>query len=71
MFRNDAAEHNIHNPFNYAMPGNIHRQIVSGIGDQLMDSGYFYFTAHHRRQRMRATSLRQAICYATELAPGR
>jgi DNA-binding LacI/PurR family transcriptional regulator len=28
-----------------------HNQIVSGIGDQLMDSGYFYFTAHHRRKK--------------------
>ena len=28
-----------------------HNQIVSGIGDQLMDSGYFYFTAHHRRRK--------------------
>jgi DNA-binding LacI/PurR family transcriptional regulator len=28
-----------------------HNQIVSGIGDYLMDSGYFYFTAHHRRKR--------------------
>jgi len=28
-----------------------HNQIVSGIGDHLMDSGYFYFTAHHRRKK--------------------
>jgi DNA-binding LacI/PurR family transcriptional regulator len=28
-----------------------HNQIVRGIGDQLMESGYFYFTAHHRRKR--------------------
>ena len=28
-----------------------HNQIVGGIGDQLMESGYFYFTAHHRRKR--------------------
>jgi DNA-binding LacI/PurR family transcriptional regulator len=28
-----------------------HNQIVSGIGDELMDSGYFYFTAHHRRKK--------------------
>jgi DNA-binding LacI/PurR family transcriptional regulator len=28
-----------------------HNQIVSGIGDQLMDSGYFYFTGHHRRRK--------------------
>lgn len=28
-----------------------HNQIVSGIGDHLMDSGYFYFTAHHRRKQ--------------------
>jgi LacI family transcriptional regulator len=28
-----------------------HNQIVNGIGDHLMDSGYFYFTAHHRRKR--------------------
>lgn len=25
-----------------------HTQILSGIGDYLMDAGYFYFTAHHR-----------------------
>ena len=28
-----------------------HNQIVNGIGDHLMDSGYFYFTAHHRHKR--------------------
>jgi LacI family transcriptional regulator len=28
-----------------------HNQIVGGIGDQLMESGYFYFTAHHRRKK--------------------
>ena len=28
-----------------------HNQIVGGIGDQLMESGYFYFTVHHRRKR--------------------
>jgi LacI family transcriptional regulator len=28
-----------------------HNQIVSGIGDHLMNSGYFYFTAHHRRKK--------------------
>lgn len=28
-----------------------HNQIVGGIGDELMESGYFYFTAHHRRKR--------------------
>jgi LacI family transcriptional regulator len=28
-----------------------HNQILSGIGDYLMDSGYFYFTAHHRRKK--------------------
>jgi len=27
-----------------------HNQVVSGIGDHLMESGYFYFTAHHRRR---------------------
>ena len=27
-----------------------HNQIVVGIGDYLMESGYFYFTAHHRRK---------------------
>jgi LacI family transcriptional regulator len=27
-----------------------HTQVMSGIGDQLMKSGYFYFTAHHRHQ---------------------
>ena len=28
-----------------------HNQIVVGIGDHLMESGYFYFTAHHRRKK--------------------
>ena len=28
-----------------------HNQIVVGIGDQLMESSYFYLTAHHRRNR--------------------
>jgi DNA-binding LacI/PurR family transcriptional regulator len=28
-----------------------HNQIVGGIGDHLMESGYFYFTAHHRRKK--------------------
>ena len=28
-----------------------HNQIVSGIADHLMDCGYFYFTAHHRRKK--------------------
>ncbi|HEY2857127.1 MAG TPA: LacI family DNA-binding transcriptional regulator [Terracidiphilus sp.] len=27
-----------------------HSQVMSGIGDQLMQAGYFYFTAHHRHQ---------------------
>ena len=27
-----------------------HTQVMSGIGDQLIKSGYFYFTAHHRHQ---------------------
>jgi DNA-binding LacI/PurR family transcriptional regulator len=27
-----------------------HAQVTSGIGDQLIKSGYFYFTAHHRHQ---------------------
>jgi LacI family transcriptional regulator len=27
-----------------------HTQVLSGIGDQLMKAGYFYFTAHHRHQ---------------------
>ncbi len=27
-----------------------HTQVLSGIGDQLMNAGYFYFTAHHRHQ---------------------
>ena len=27
-----------------------HNQIVVGVGDYLMESGYFYFTAHHRRK---------------------
>jgi len=28
-----------------------HTQVMSGIGDQLMDAGYFYFTAHHRHRK--------------------
>lgn len=28
-----------------------HTQVMSGIGDQLIDSGYFYFTAHHRHRK--------------------
>jgi LacI family transcriptional regulator len=28
-----------------------HTQVMSGIGDQLMEAGYFYFTAHHRRRK--------------------
>ncbi len=28
-----------------------HTQIMSGIGDQLIQSGYFYFTAHHRHKQ--------------------
>jgi DNA-binding LacI/PurR family transcriptional regulator len=28
-----------------------HNQVVSGIGDHLMEAGYFYFTAHHRRRQ--------------------
>lgn len=28
-----------------------HTQVMSGIGDQLIKAGYFYFTAHHRHQR--------------------
>ncbi len=29
-----------------------HTQIMSGIGDQLIGAGYFYFTAHHRHQAL-------------------
>jgi LacI family transcriptional regulator len=28
-----------------------HTQIVSGIGDHLIEAGYFYFIAHHRHRR--------------------
>jgi DNA-binding LacI/PurR family transcriptional regulator len=28
-----------------------HTQVMSGIGDQLIRAGYFYFTAHHRHQK--------------------
>jgi LacI family transcriptional regulator len=28
-----------------------HTQVMSGIGDQLISAGYFYFTAHHRHQK--------------------
>ncbi len=28
-----------------------HTQVMSGIGDQLIKAGYFYFTAHHRHRK--------------------
>lgn len=28
-----------------------HTQVMSGVGDQLVGAGYFYFTAHHRHQQ--------------------
>ena len=28
-----------------------HTQVMSGIGDHLLDAGYFYFTAHHRHRK--------------------
>ena len=28
-----------------------HTQVMGGIGDHLMESGYFYFTAHHRHRK--------------------
>src|ERR1700684_406672 len=28
-----------------------HTQVISGIGDHLMEAGYFYFTAHHRHHK--------------------
>jgi len=28
-----------------------HTQVMSGIGDYLMEAGYFYFTAHHRHRK--------------------
>jgi LacI family transcriptional regulator len=28
-----------------------HTQVMSGIGDQLINAGYFYFTAHHRHKQ--------------------
>lgn len=28
-----------------------HTQVMSGIGDQLINAGYFYFTAHHRHRK--------------------
>ncbi len=28
-----------------------HTQVMSGIGDQLISAGYFYFTAHHRHKQ--------------------
>jgi len=28
-----------------------HTQVVNGIGDHLMEAGYFYFTAHHRHRK--------------------
>jgi LacI family transcriptional regulator len=28
-----------------------HTEVISGIGDQLINAGYFYFTAHHRHRK--------------------
>jgi len=28
-----------------------HTQVMTGIGDHLIDAGYFYFTAHHRHRK--------------------
>src|SRR6266403_6089354 len=28
-----------------------HNQLVGGIGDHLIETGYFYFTAHHRHRK--------------------
>jgi len=28
-----------------------HSEVLSGIGDQLINAGYFYFTAHHRHRK--------------------
>lgn len=28
-----------------------HSQVMSGVGDQLIQAGYFYFTAHHRHKQ--------------------
>src|SRR5713226_6225094 len=28
-----------------------HNQLVGGIGDHLIETGYFYFAAHHRRRK--------------------
>ena len=28
-----------------------HTEVMSGIGDELVNAGYFYFTAHHRHQK--------------------
>ena len=28
-----------------------HTQVMSGVGDRLMEAGYFYFTAHHRHHK--------------------
>ena len=28
-----------------------HNEVMSGIGDQLINAGYFYFTAHHRHRK--------------------
>src|ERR1700733_484068 len=28
-----------------------HTQVMGGIGDHLLDAGYFYFTAHHRHRK--------------------
>jgi DNA-binding LacI/PurR family transcriptional regulator len=30
--------------------GGYHTEVMSGIGDQLIQAGYFYFTAHHRHK---------------------
>src|ERR1035441_9107479 len=31
--------------------GGYHTEVMSGIGDQLINAGYFYFTAHHRHRK--------------------
>jgi LacI family transcriptional regulator len=28
-----------------------HTEVMSGVGDQLINAGYFYFTAHHRHRK--------------------
>ena len=38
-----------------------HTQVMSGVGDRLMEAGYFYFTAHHRHHKDLIEKYRQML----------